>query len=61
MNRLTWLKDFICQFTDHIRHKGGFSVCEEGDRGHQSPAVVVDDVLILDVILRDLIELNESI
>ena len=54
---LTWLENLILEFGYNLRDKRGIRICEEGDRGHQSPAVVVDDILIL----RDIIQLDESI
>ena len=41
----TWLKDFVLEFTDDVGDEGGLGVREEGHRGNQRPAVVVDHVL----------------
>ena len=42
---LTWLVDLVLEFGDNLRHEGGLGIGEEGNRGHQSPAVVVDHIL----------------
>ena len=41
----TWLEDFVLEFTDDLGHEGGLGVREEGHRGNQRSAVVVDHIL----------------
>ena len=42
---LTWLEDLVLQLRHHLGDEGRVGVDEEGDGGHQGPAVVVDHVL----------------
>ena len=42
---LTWLKDFIGELGDDLRHEGGVCVGEERNCSHQSSTVKEDHIL----------------
>lgn len=42
---ITWLEDFVSEFSDDVRDEVGIGVGEERHGCDQRPAVVVDDIL----------------
>lgn len=42
---ISWLKDFVVQFTDDFRHEVRIGVREEGNGCDKSPTVVIDNLL----------------